>query len=130
FIDMLVDEAKITVSLTHPNIAQVYELGLDGEDTYFIVMEYVDGRPLNKLMQRVDEKGIMTIPLVHAVHIMSEVAKGLDHAHKQKDQRGLPLSIVHRDISPQNVLIAYQGDVKLIDFGIARAEGRAAQTSH
>jgi serine/threonine protein kinase len=130
FINMLVDEAKITVSLTHPNIAQVYELGLDGDDTYFIVMEYVDGRPLNRLMQRVDERGIMTIPIEHAVHVMSEVSKGLDHAHKQKDQRGSPLQIVHRDISPQNVLIAYQGDVKLIDFGIARAEGRIAQTSH
>lgn len=130
FIDMLVDEAKITVSLTHPNIAQVYELGLEGQDSYFIVMEYVDGRPLNKLMQRVDERGIMTIPVEHAAHVMSEVAKGLEHAHKQKDQRGNPLSIVHRDISPQNVLISYSGDVKLIDFGIARAEGRIAQTSH
>lgn len=129
FIDMLVDEAKITVSLTHPNIAQVYELGLDGEESYFIVMEYVEGRPLNRLMQRVDERNLMTIPIEHAVHVMSEVAKGLDHAHKQKDQRGSPLSIVHRDISPQNVLIAYQGEVKLIDFGIARAEGRIAQTS-
>jgi serine/threonine protein kinase len=130
FIDMIVDEAKITVSLTHPNIAQVYELGLEGQDTYFIVMEYVDGRPLNKLMQRVDERGMLTIPVEHAAHVMSEVAKGLDHAHRQKDQRGNPLSIVHRDISPQNVLISYQGDVKLIDFGIARAEGRVAQTSH
>lgn len=130
FIDMIVDEAKITVSLTHPNIAQVYELGLEGKDAYFIVMELVDGRPLNKLMQRVDERGLMTIPVEHSAHVMSEVAKGLDHAHRQRDQRGNPLSIVHRDISPQNVLISYQGDVKLIDFGIARAEGRIAQTSH
>ncbi|MCK6552291.1 serine/threonine protein kinase, partial [Myxococcota bacterium] len=130
FVDMLVDEAKITVSLTHPNIAQVYELGLDGDDEYFIVMEWVDGRPLNKLMQRVDERGLDTIPVAHAAHVMAEISKGLDHAHKQKDQRGYPLSIVHRDVSPQNVLVSYQGDVKLIDFGIARAEGRAAQTSH
>src|SRR5688572_23856794 len=130
FIDMLVDEAKITVSLTHPNIAQVYELGLEGQDTYFIVMEFVDGRPLNKRMQRVDERGLMTIPVEHAVHVMSEVSKGLDHAHRQRDQRGNPLCIVHRDISPQNVLISYYGDIKLIDFGIARAEGRIAQTSH
>ena len=128
FIDMLVDEAKITVSLTHPNIAQVYELGLDGED-YFIVMEYVEGRPLNRLMQRVDERGADTIPLEHAVHAVCEVAKGLEHAHRQKDQRGRALGIVHRDISPQNILISYHGDVKLIDFGIARAEGRINQTS-
>jgi serine/threonine protein kinase len=128
FVDMLVDEAKITVSLTHPNIAQVYELGLAGED-YFIVMEYVMGRPLNRLMQRVDDHGLDSIPIEHAVYVMGEVAKGLDHAHKQKDQRGRPLGIVHRDVSPQNVLISYQGDVKLIDFGIARAEGRLNQTS-
>lgn len=129
FIDMLVDEAKITVSITHPNIAQVYELGLDGED-YFIVMEYVEGRPLNRLMQRVDERGLNTIRVEHASHIMADVALGLDHAHKQTDQRGNPLGIVHRDVSPQNVLIGYDGNVKLIDFGIARAAGRINQTSH
>lgn len=128
FIDMLVDEAKITVSLTHPNIAQVYELGLEG-DTYYIVMEYVDGRPLNRLLQKIDARGHRTIPIEHSVHIMVEVTKGLHHAHHQRDARGEPLSIVHRDISPQNVLLAYTGDVKLIDFGIARAQGRAAQTS-
>ncbi|MBI4818753.1 MAG: protein kinase [Deltaproteobacteria bacterium] len=127
FVDMLVDEAKITVSLTHPNIAQVYELGLEGE-TYYIVMEYVDGRPLNKLMQRLDQRGQMHVPFVHGVHIVAEVAKGLHHAHNSKDPRGNPLSIVHRDISPQNILIGHAGDVKLIDFGIARAAGRAAQT--
>src|SRR5687768_13528806 len=104
FIDMLVDEAKITVSLTHPNIAQVYELGLHGED-YFIVMEYVDGRPLNRLMQRVDERGLNVIPIEFCAHVMAEIAKGLDHAHNQRDQRGRPLAIVHRDVSPQNVLI-------------------------
>ena len=121
FTDMLKDEAKITVSLTHPNIAQVFELGLDGDD-YFIVMEYVQGRPLNKLMQRVDEQGLSAIPVPHAAFIMAEVAKGLDHAHGQNR------NIVHRDVSPQNVLLAYSGDVKLIDFGIARAEGRLNQT--
>lgn len=128
FIDMLVDEAKITVSLTHPNIAQIYELGLEG-DTYYIVMEFVDGRPLNRLMQRLDQEGGRNVPVVHAAHIMAEVAKGLHHAHTQKDARGEPLGIIHRDISPQNILLAYSGDVKLIDFGIARARGRVAQTS-
>ncbi len=128
FVDMLVDEAKITVSLTHPNIAQIYELGLDG-DTYYIVMEYVDGRPLNRLMMKLDLERSETVPVEHAAHIMGEVAKGLHHAHQQKDPRGRPLKIVHRDVSPQNVLLAYSGDVKLIDFGIARAAGRAAQTN-
>lgn len=129
FIRMLEDEARITVGLTHPNIAQVYEFGFDGQD-YFLVMEYVEGRPLNRLMQRVDERGLPTIPVDHATQIMIEVAKGLDYAHKQTDASGKSLQIVHRDVSPQNVLITYGGDVKLIDFGIARAEGRSHQTSH
>lgn len=129
FIRMLEDEARITVGLTHPNIAQVYEFGFDGQD-YFLVMEFVDGRPLNRLMQRVDERGLPVIPIDHATQIMIEVAKGLDYAHKQKDANGKFLQIVHRDVSPQNVLITYEGDVKLIDFGIARAEGRSHQTSH
>jgi len=128
FVDMLVDEAKITVSLAHPNIAQIYELGLDDE-TYYMVMEFVEGRPLNRLLQKVDARGHRTMPLEHAVHIVAETAKGLHHAHVQRDHRGKPLGIVHRDVSPQNVMIAYSGDVKLIDFGIARARGRAAQTT-
>lgn len=130
FIEMLLDEAKISVSLAHPNIAQVYELGVDNESMYFIVMEYVEGRPLNRVMQRVDELSTGPIPTEHAVHVVCEVAKGLDHAHKKTDIHGKHLAIVHRDVSPQNVLISYQGAVKLIDFGIARAQGRAAQTGH
>ena len=128
FVDMLVDEAKITVSLTHSNIAQVYELGRDG-DTYYIVMEYVDGRPLNRLMQKLDTNEGRNVPVEHAAHIMGEIAKGLHHAHVQKDTRGRALGIVHRDVTPQNVLLSHTGDVKLIDFGIARAAGRLARTN-
>lgn len=128
FISMLVDEAKITVALDHPSIAQVHELGHDGED-YFIVMEYVDGRPLNKLMQRVDERGLGNIPIEHSCHVMSQVALGLHHAHSQVAEDGSNRNIVHRDVSPQNILLSYDGPVKLIDFGIARAEGRLNQTS-
>ena len=127
FTEMLKDEAKIAVSLTHTNIAQVYELGLSGED-YFIVMEYVEGRPLSKLMRRANEEGMTAVPIAHAVHIMGEVAKGLDHAHRQTDSQGVRRNIVHRDITPQNVLISYAGDVKLIDFGIAQGGGRVNQT--
>ncbi len=128
FVEMLVDEAKITVSLAHQNIAQVFELAVDGD--YFLVMEYVDGPPLAKLIGRSLEKGLRAVPPALAVYIISEVAKGLDHAHKQLDGAGKSRSIVHRDISPQNILISYQGGVKLIDFGIARAAGRAARTAH
>lgn len=129
FVDMLVDEAKITVSLTHPNIAQVYEFARDG-DEYFLVMEYVDGRPLNHLMQVVDERGEGTVAIPYAAHVVCEVAKGLHHAHTARDPSGTLRGIVHRDVSPQNVLISFAGDVKLIDFGIARAKGRLNKTSH
>lgn len=127
FVEMLVDEAKITVSLAHPNIAQVYELAVDHD--YFIVMEYVDGPPLSRLIVRASEHGLQGIPFELAAHIIAETAKGLDHAHKQLDGRGNALNIIHRDVSPQNILISHQGDVKLIDFGIARAVGRAAHTA-
>ncbi len=128
FVAMLKDEAKITVSLTHPNIAQVYELGLANED-HFLVMEYVEGQPLSRVMRRVAEQSAGPLPIAHAVYVMSEVAKGLDHAHRQTDGRGLNRNIVHRDVSPQNVLLSYAGAVKLIDFGIARAQGRVRQTT-
>jgi serine/threonine protein kinase len=130
FIKSLVDEAKIAVSLTHPNIAQVYELAMDGDDNYFMVMEYIEGRPLSGVLDAAAGAGSASLPIPHAAQIMSDVAKGLDHAHKKTDPRGVGLSIVHRDVSPQNVLISYQGDAKLIDFGIARAHNRLAQTCH
>lgn len=127
FVQMLVDEAKITVSLAHPNIAQVFELAIDGD--YFIVMELVDGPPLAKLIVRNMERGGRGLPIELAVHVVSEVARGLDHAHKQTAEDGTPLGIIHRDVSPQNILISRTGAVKLIDFGIARAAGRAAKTA-
>ena len=90
-------------------------------------MEYVEGRPLNRLMQRVDERGLDVIRVEHAAHVMAEVSQGLDNAHRQTDQKGKPLGIVHRDVSPQNVLISYSGAVKLIDFGIAGPRGASTR---
>src|SRR5215217_6217787 len=97
FVTMFVDEAKIALGLNHPNIIQVFDFGAVG-DTYFLAMEYVEGMDLLRLL-----------------------AKGLDYAHRKADEFGQPLGIVHRDISPQNILLSWDGGVKIVDFGIARA---------
>lgn len=119
FVEMFVSEAKLASRLRHANIAQVIELDRVGGE-HFIVMEYVGGRDLLNLrnhLRRRDE----TLPIELAAYIVAQVAQGLAHAHDLCDESGQPLHIVHRDISPQNILVSFEGAVKLIDFGIARA---------
>lgn len=126
FIDMLVDEAKLSVLLSHTNIVQVYDLGKVGDD-YFISMEFINGINLRELLTRLKEKGEkFSEELV--VYIISEVCKGLDYAHSKKDAEGNPLNIVHRDISPQNILLSFEGEVKIVDFGIAKAAMNISHT--
>ncbi|PIR21002.1 MAG: hypothetical protein COV45_03815 [Deltaproteobacteria bacterium CG11_big_fil_rev_8_21_14_0_20_47_16] len=126
FISMLIDEAKLSVLLSHANIVQVYDLGKVGDD-YFISMEYISGVNLRDLVYRCRELG-RTIPTDIAVYIISEICKGLDYAHRKTDTGGQPLHLVHRDISPQNVLISYEGEVKIVDFGIAKAAMNISHT--
>jgi len=119
FIQMLVDEAKIAGLLRHGNIARVYEFArAHGE--YFIAMEFVDGKDLRTILERCRQRK-KPIPPQHAAYIASEIATGLHSAHVAVDPRGRPLRIVHRDVSPSNVICAYAGEVKLCDFGIAKA---------
>lgn len=126
FITMFIDEAKIAVQLNHANIAQIFDLGKI-EDTYFIALEYVYGKDLRAIFERLRKRGeIMPIPA--ACYIITQVCEGLDYAHHKKDSMGRDLNIVHRDVSPQNILIAYEGDVKVIDFGIAKAANKASKT--
>ncbi len=127
FIQMLIDEAKITVQLQHVNIAQTFDLGRVG-DTYYITMEYVDGADLYKLLRRASERGVPT-PVNVAAYVGKEMATGLDYAHRKRDMSGRALRIVHRDVSPQNVLISHAGEVKLVNFGIAKATMRVRQTA-
>ncbi len=127
FIQMLVDEAKIAVQLTHGNIAQTFDLGRVG-DTYYITMEYVDGADLYKILRRSSELDL-EMPLDVCAFVGKEIASALDHAHRKKDHTGRPLGIVHRDVSPQNVLVSFSGEVKLVDFGIAKATMKARQTA-
>jgi serine/threonine protein kinase len=119
FIKMLVNEAKLTVQLTHSNIAQVYECGrIDGN--YFISMELVNGVSMKEMMQTFARAG-QTISPEQAIFVVLQLLTGLDYAHRKTDGQGRPLEIVHCDVSPDNALISWEGEIKLLDFGIARA---------
>ena len=120
FRSMFVEEAHLATRLNHPNIVQVYEFSDHGEDGLLLSMEYVEGFDLGKLMAAAKQKGSKIPPYV-AAFIVSEAAKGLHYAHERRDEGGVPLAIVHRDVSPQNVLLSYEGVVKIADFGIASA---------
>ncbi len=126
FNTMFVDEARIAVQLAHANIVQVLELGKVDENL-FIAMEYISGRDVRQLLERFRKRG-QPMPLPQACTIVAKVCEALDYAHRKRDARGVPLGIVHRDVSPQNVLVSFEGDVKLIDFGIAKAESRLQRT--
>ena len=126
FINMFIDEARIAVQLNHANIVQIHELGKQDEH-YYIAMEYVSGRDVRILLDAVKKKK-QTLPLPLAAYVVHEVCEGLDYAHRKKDSQGRDMNIVHRDVSPQNVLISYDGTVKVIDFGIAKAQNRIQKT--
>lgn len=125
FIRMFLAEARLAATLHHPNIVQVYDIGEEG-GTYFFTMEYIQGQDLRRLVRAARRKQT-PIPLAHILHIIMGMAGGLHHAHEKVGTDGRPLGIVHRDVSPSNVLVTYEGDVKVVDFGIAKAA--AAQVS-
>lgn len=127
FIDMLVEEAKIVVHLTQPNIVQIFDLGRIG-DVHYIAMEFVDGLDLYQVLRAITEAGdLLDFDVVAFVCL--EICAALDYAHRCHDQLGRHLGIIHRDISPQNILVSRAGEVKLADFGIAKATVRARQTA-
>ncbi|MBI4211789.1 MAG: protein kinase [Deltaproteobacteria bacterium] len=126
FIDSLIDEAKIAVTLSHGNIAHTYDLGKVAED-YFIVMEYVDGKSLSQLAKRAITLGTK-IPLPIVCALIADAAAALDYIHRRTAEDGTQLHIVHRDISPQNIMVSFSGTLKIIDFGIAIAATRTGMT--
>ena len=126
FLRLFLDETRIASRLVHPNIARIFELG-EVEGTWFVAMELVDGKDLRELLKRSREVG-HHLPLEVAVGIAAEIARGLSHAHTATDAQGRSLHVVHRDVSPHNILIGRAGEVKLIDFGVAKATNKSVQT--
>lgn len=126
FIKMFIDEAKIAVKLQHPNVVQIFELGkIDG--SYFIAMELINGKDIKTIRKRLKRVDLL-MPVEQSAYIISQVCEGLDYAHRKTDEKMNPLNIVHRDISPQNMIVSYEGTVKLIDFGIAKAKSKSTKT--
>jgi eukaryotic-like serine/threonine-protein kinase len=127
FIQMFLDEARIAALLNHPNIAQIYDLGeVDG--IYYIAMEYVHGEAISEVNKRaIQRRGAMPVAL--KCRVISDAAAGLDAAHHARSPSGRKLALIHRDVSPQNVLVGFNGNVKIIDFGVAKAAGKLSQTT-
>lgn len=126
FITMLTDEFKLVSHLKHPNIAEVYEL-VEVDDNLLIAMEYVDGKDLRSTVEKARNERL-ALALDDIAYLMARTLDGLHHAHVARDERGEPLKIVHRDFSPSNLLVAYDGTVKLCDFGIAKATHNRVET--
>lgn len=126
FVRMFLDEAKVSLHLNHTNCVQVFDLGL-ADGTYFIVMEFVDGTNLKNIIEMLKQRG-ETITVEESAYIALEICKGLAHAHNKRDQQHNHLGIVHRDISPPNVLISAEGEVKITDFGLAKAKSQVETT--
>ncbi|MDP3504637.1 MAG: serine/threonine-protein kinase [Myxococcales bacterium] len=126
FITMFLDEARIAARLNHPNVVQIFDLGQQ-DDTFYIAMEYIHGEDVRKVWKQAERQGT-AIPIPLICRIIIESCSGLDYAHKKADPGGRPLNIVHRDISPQNILVSFEGGVKVVDFGIAKAADQATVT--
>ncbi|MEO6773962.1 MAG: serine/threonine-protein kinase [Kofleriaceae bacterium] len=128
FVTMFLDEARLVGALHHQYIAPVYEVGCDEDGRYFIVMDYIHGETAEAVWKRSHEGDTPAIPTGFAISVVFAIASALDYAHKLRGLDGLPLEIVHRDVSLSNIMIGYEGGVKLIDFGIAKSANRATKT--
>jgi serine/threonine-protein kinase len=123
FEQMFLDEARIASRIHHPNVVEIFDLG-EESDVLFIAMEYIDGEPLSTIFRTAQKK--QGVPINVALRIISDACAGLHAAHELTDESGAPLGLVHRDVSPQNILVSYDGAVKIVDFGVALAEGRSS----
>ncbi len=127
FVDMFKEEAKIAINISHANVVSIFEFGEEAGQ-FFLVMEYVEGRNLRQILNRLNKTDVY-FGIEDIIYIIKETANGLDHAHRHVDNStGKPLNITHRDISPQNVMVSCDGEVKIVDFGIAKAESKLETT--
>ena len=126
FVRMFLNEAKLAAQLNHPNIIHIHDLGKVG-DSYFIAMEYLFGRDMRRVLPKCEQQGI-AFPIVYACKIASQVLEGLYYAHQKTDLQGRPLGIVHRDVTPENIFVSFDGGVKILDFGIAKAANQVEMT--
>ena len=124
FVTMFMDEARVATRMSHPNLVTTFDVGAEGQH-YFMVMEYLEGQPMHAFLGRVKRK----VPLAAHLRILTRVLSGLHYAHDLRGFDGSPMSIVHRDVSPQNTILCYDGQVKLVDFGIAKAAGAVSRTT-
>ncbi|MFN7133489.1 MAG: serine/threonine-protein kinase, partial [Myxococcales bacterium] len=125
--EMFLDEARLALGLSHPNVPQVFDAG-EASGIPFLAMEYVHGVDLQTVLKKLQRQG-QRVPVPLAVRIAVEIASALDYAHHARGADGQPLNLVHRDVSPQNVLLGFDGGVRLIDFGIAKSSGRSVVTA-
>ncbi|MET0386016.1 MAG: serine/threonine-protein kinase [Polyangiales bacterium] len=126
FIQMFLDEARLSARLSHANIVSVFDISAR-DDTYFLIMEFVDGANLKRILESVHRRRL-TFPLPEAIYTCAEACRGLSYAHELHDENGKPLGIVHRDISPPNIMLTKRGEVKVADFGLAKAGTQLSQT--
>src|SRR5580693_3933875 len=126
FVDMFLDEARIAAGINHANVAQVFDLGKD-DNTYWIAMEYLHGEPLREVMRRSEDHGQHIGPEL-AARICADAAEGLHAAHELRGKNGQLLGLVHRDVTPHNLFLTYDGYTKVVDFGIAKVADRLAST--
>lgn len=126
FTGMFVDEARIAARLNHPNIVQTYEVVEEEGDTFFLIMEYLEGQAFSAVRTRLAKLGELTRD--HQIRVIVDMLEGLHYAHELSDYEGHPMDMVHRDVSPHNVFVTYTGEVKLVDFGIAKASDSSSHT--
>jgi serine/threonine-protein kinase len=129
FIEMFLDEARIAASVTHPNVCSVLDFG-ESHGTFYLAMEYMMGEPLSAVRQMLaDHPEMLQGSLAHIVRIVADAAEGLHAAHELRDDDGHLLNVVHRDVCPPNLFVTYDGNTKVVDFGIAKAAGRIHRTA-
>src|SRR6185503_12416334 len=126
FVEMFLDEARLAASLNHPNVVQIYDLGQEGA-SFYIAMEFIAGHDLLAILRKC-KRAQTGLPPPIAAKLIASACEGLHYAHNQKDNNGNPLNLVHRDVSPSNILVTYEGGVKVVDFGIAKAESQSTKT--